>query len=257
MSSAPDSRTIKRERKSRTATYQAVSGELRPTIRRREAMDLSCPPFKQLLASEGDLVRIPRTSALVKRTLDLGFSGLGLIVLLATAFPVIALIIKLDSRGPILFKQKRHGINGKVFTCLKFRTMKAEARPAFVQASRGDPRVTGVGKFLRRTNLDELPQLFNVFWGDMSLVGPRPHPIELDEHYAPLISGYFSRYTVKPGMTGLAQVNGHRGITEGRRAMRNRVRIDMLYIRNFSLITDIKLVVKTLILMIKGDSNAH
>jgi putative colanic acid biosynthesis UDP-glucose lipid carrier transferase len=154
--------------------------------------------------------------------------------------------VRLTSGGPVLFRQRRYGLNGRVASVLKFRTMTTTEDGARVaQATRGDPRVTPFGAFLRATSLDELPQLFNVLAGDMSLVGPRPHAIAHNEAYRGLIRGYMLRHKVKPGITGWAQVNGWRGETDTLDKMRHRVEHDLEYVRNWSLWLDLRILVST------------
>ncbi|WP_170984390.1 undecaprenyl-phosphate glucose phosphotransferase [Rhodoligotrophos defluvii] len=178
-----------------------------------------------------------------------------LLVLLAPLFAAIAVAIKLDSPGPVLFVQRRHGLNHRVINVLKFRTMSvAEDGPQVKQATSDDPRVTRVGAFLRRTSLDELPQLWNVLRGEMSLVGPRPHAIVHNEYYGELIEAYANRHKVKPGMTGWAQIHGYRGNTEDPELMRKRVEYDLLYIEKWSLSLDLEVLIKT---VFKGFVNAR
>jgi lipopolysaccharide/colanic/teichoic acid biosynthesis glycosyltransferase len=155
--------------------------------------------------------------------------------------------IKLDSTGPVIFRQKRYGFNNEEIIVFKFRTMyhdDSEER-IFRQATRNDPRVTRVGRFLRRTSLDELPQLLNVWQGTMSLVGPRPHPIALNEKFDALISGYSARHNVKPGITGWAQVNGFRGETDAIEKMKLRIEHDIFYIENWSVLFDLRILAMT------------
>src|SRR6185437_7559524 len=171
-------------------------------------------------------------------------------LILAISLPVmaaVAALIKLDSRGPVLFRQKRYGFNNNEITVFKFRTMHHDRSPdpTVPQARRNDPRVTRIGGLLRRTSLDELPQLFNVLRGDMSLVGPRPHAVAHNEQYAKIIDGYLGRHRVKPGITGWAQVNGLRGETDTPEKMRMRVQFDLFYIDNWSLLLDLKILLLT------------
>lgn len=183
---------------------------------------------------------------LFKKLEDFIFSSL-IIVLILPLLTAIAVAIKLESRGPVLFRQKRYGFNNKIFEIYKFRSM-YDGRPpekGVPQATRDDPRVTKVGKFLRATSLDELPQLFNVLRGTMSLVGPRPHAVEHNEEYAEIIMGYFARHRVRPGITGWAQVNGLRGETETPGKMEARVKHDVEYIENWTLFLDIKILFMT------------
>ncbi|WP_377830593.1 sugar transferase [Bradyrhizobium lupini] len=163
-------------------------------------------------------------------------------------FVIVPLAIKLDSRGPVLFRQTRHGYNNECIRVLKFRTMTVmEDGDNFKPVVRHDLRVTRLGHFLRRTNLDELPQLFNVLTGDMSLVGPRPHAISQNEVFAELILSFSRRHNVKPGITGWAQVNGHRGDTDTLEKMQRRVEHDLYYIDNWSILLDLKITVMTLV----------
>jgi len=157
--------------------------------------------------------------------------------------------IRLDSKGPILYRQPRYGFNNQVFDVYKFRSMYVDRPPetGVPQATRDDPRITRVGRFIRRTSLDELPQLFNVLEGKMSLVGPRPHAVAHNEEYARIIAGYFARHRVKPGITGWAQVNGLRGETDTPEKMAARVRYDVYYIENWSLMFDFIILVRTAI----------
>ncbi len=160
---------------------------------------------------------------------------------------LIALLIKLDSRGLVVFRQTRHGLDGRQIQVWKFRTMTVcEDGSEFCQATRNDPRVTRLGRFLRRTSLDELPQLINVLQGSMSLVGPRPHPVALNQQYRDRIGRYMARHTIKPGITGWAQVNGFRGETDTIDKMEKRIEYDLWYIQNWSVWLDIKLIIKTI-----------
>ncbi|MCM2311572.1 MAG: undecaprenyl-phosphate glucose phosphotransferase [Steroidobacteraceae bacterium] len=184
------------------------------------------------------------------------------VALLGLAVPLLAIAaaVRLTSPGPVIFTQKRYGLDGKSFRIYKFRTMTqvedGESQLTFTQASRRDARVTPVGAFLRRTSLDELPQLFNVLKGDMSIVGPRPHPVALNETQRKVIDGYMLRHKVKPGITGLAQVNGFRGETDTPEKMRQRVRFDLEYINAWSLLLDIRIMWRTLFVVFH-DPNAY
>ncbi len=180
---------------------------------------------------------------------------LGAAVLLTAASPLlllIALSVKATSPGPAIFRQMRHGIGGEPINILKFRTMKIDSEPEgqFVQATPGDDRVTRLGAFLRRTSLDELPQLINVLKGEMSLVGPRPHPLELNDYYLSRIPRYMFRHKAKPGITGWAQVNGLRGMTDTEEKMALRIEHDLWYIRNWSLWLDLQILMRTPFTMI-------
>lgn len=197
-----------------------------------------------------ELRRAPLTQLerMLKRSIDIAL-GAGAIVLLSPMMVIVACFIKLDSSGPVLFKQTRNGFNGKSFSILKFRTMRVlEDGPVIQQATRNDPRVTQFGRALRRTNLDELPQLFNVLRGEMSLVGPRPHAAAHNNEYEQRIATYAFRYHVKPGITGWAQVNGYRGETRTVALMEKRVEHDLWYINNWSIWLDAKVLLRTLAL---------
>lgn len=183
----------------------------------------------------------------LKRLEDLSIGSLILIMSLPLMLS-IALAIKVSSRGPIIFKQRRHGLNGEVISVYKFRTMHTLDDGAIVvQATKNDERVTPIGKFLRRTSLDELPQFFNVLQGNMSIVGPRPHALAHNEYYRQLIDGYMQRHKVKPGITGWAQINGLRGETDTIEKMRMRVEYDLYYINHWSLGLDLKIILLTAI----------
>ena len=195
------------------------------------------------------LVRQPLTMAeqLTKRTMDLALASLMLVVLMPV-FVALALAIKLESRGPVLFIQRRYGFNQQTFRILKFRSMRVvEDDEALQQAVRGDPRVTRIGRFMRRANLDELPQLLNVLRGEMSLGGPRPHALAHNRQYARTIADYARRHNVKPGITGWAQIHGLRGETASDEIMRCRVAHDLYYIDNWSVGLDLRILGMTLL----------
>jgi putative colanic acid biosynthesis UDP-glucose lipid carrier transferase len=195
-------------------------------------------------------------NGVLKRASDIAISS----VLIAMLWPVmlaIALGVKFTSPGPIIFKQRRYGLYGERILVYKFRTMSVcEDQGTVAQARRGDPRVTRFGAFLRKTSLDELPQLFNVLLGTMSMVGPRPHAIAHNEEYRKLIDGYMLRHKVRPGITGWAQVNGFRGETETLDKMKRRVEYDLHYLRNWSLSLDVTIMLRTARLVVR-DSNAY
>ncbi len=193
----------------------------------------------------------------VKRMFDLIFSTLVIIFILSWLFPVIAVLIRLSSKGPILFKQPRSGVNNEEFLCYKFRSMSVSDDADSKQATRSDPRITRVGAFLRKTSLDEFPQFLNVFMGDMSVVGPRPHMLLHTEEYSELVNKYMVRQLVKPGITGVAQVRGYRGETKEIEDMEGRVRFDVWYIENWSLTLDINIILQTIWNIFKGDEKAY
>jgi Undecaprenyl-phosphate glucose phosphotransferase len=189
---------------------------------------------------------------LAKSIIDTVLAAVAL-VLLSPVFLAIAVAIKLDSKGPVFFKQRRHGFNNGIFWVVKFRTMTVmEDGVDFRQATANDQRVTKIGRFLRRTSLDELPQLWNVLMGDMSLVGPRPHPLALNDRFAKVWPDYANRHRVKPGLTGLAQVMGFRGETSEPRLMRRRALLDLRYIENWSLGLDLWILFKTVAIVLSG-----
>ena len=185
-------------------------------------------------------------NALLKRAEDVILTC-ALLGILAPLCLLVAVAVKLGSPGPVLFRQYRHGADGKPIEIYKFRTMymHTESEDRVTQATRGDPRITPVGRFLRRTSLDELPQFFNVLQGRMSIVGPRPHALAHNEYYKDLVESYMRRHKVKPGITGWAQVNGLRGATETLDAMKARVEHDLWYIDNWSLGLDLKIIALT------------
>ena len=191
-----------------------------------------------------------------KRAFDLVFSSLVIVFILSWLYPLIAILIKIESKGPVLFKQLRSGRNDRQFSCYKFRSMKLNDKSHFKQATKNDDRITKIGSFLRRTSLDELPQFFNVFQGYMSVVGPRPHMLKHTEQYRALIDKFMVRHFSKPGITGWAQVNGLRGETKETEDMERRVEHDIYYVENWSLMWDVRIVFLTIINVARGDSNA-
>jgi len=192
----------------------------------------------------------------LKRSFDILFSVSVLLTIYPVLYVVIGICIKLSSRGPVLFKQVRTGMYGQDFECFKFRTMKVNAEADSLQAAKDDPRKTKIGDFLRKSNLDEFPQFINVLFGDMSVVGPRPHMLKHTEQYSFLIDKYMVRHLVKPGVTGWAQVTGYRGETKTLEQMEGRVKRDVWYLENWSFFLDLKIIVLTLVNMFKGEKNA-
>jgi Undecaprenyl-phosphate glucose phosphotransferase len=195
---------------------------------------------------------------IVKRSFDILFSVAVILLILSWLVPIVAILIRLESRGSVFYFQNRSGRGYKTFRCFKFRTMNvAEGDDEFKQATKNDSRITKVGHYLRKFNIDELPQFFNVFLGDMSVVGPRPHPIKLNETYRPIMERYMSRHLAKPGITGLAQVRGFRGETTDPELMNQRVLADVFYIENWSFLLDIKIILLTVWNMIRGEKMAY
>jgi putative colanic acid biosynthesis UDP-glucose lipid carrier transferase len=170
--------------------------------------------------------------------------------------PLLAVLIKFESKGPVFFKQGRPGLDEEEFYCYKFRSMQIN-KTTEKEASKNDPRVTKIGRFMRKTSLDELPQFFNVLFGDMSVVGPRPHLWSQNKTYGNRIKKYMVRHYVKPGITGLAQVRGYRGEIETEEDMINRIKFDVFYIENWSFAMDVKIIVQTVINIFKGEEKAY
>lgn len=193
----------------------------------------------------------------LKRVFDIIFSSLAIAFVISWLFPIIAIFIRMESSGPVIFKQKRSGKNNKPFVCYKFRTMTVNKDSDLKQATKFDKRITKVGAFLRKTNLDELPQFFNVLKGEMSVVGPRPHMLRHTEEFSKAVDKFMLRHSIKPGITGLAQAKGYRGETNTVAKIKNRVKLDRFYVENWSLLFDLKIIMMTVSSMIKGDENAY
>lgn len=193
----------------------------------------------------------------VKRTFDLVFSLLIILFVLSWLIPIIALLIKLDSKGPVFFRQKRHGLDNEEFDCIKFRSMLVNATADTELASKNDIRITRLGKFLRSSSIDEMPQFINVLLGDMSVVGPRPHMLSVNEDYAQRFDKFMERHYIRPGVTGLAQVNGFRGEVLTDKDVENRLKFDLYYIENWTLFLDIKIILITIKNFILGDEKAY
>ena len=211
--------------------------------------------FFPVLSLRRTMLHEPITKAF-KRTFDIIFSLIIIIGLLSWLVPLLAILIKLESRGPIFFKQGRPGINEQEFYCYKFRSMKIN-NSTEQEASKNDPRVTKIGKFMRKTSIDEMPQFINVLLGEMSVVGPRPHLWSQNKAYGNKIKKYMVRHYVKPGITGLAQIKGYRGEIETDEDMINRIKYDVFYIENWSLILDMKIILQTVINIFRGEDKAY
>ena len=196
-------------------------------------------------------------SQFIKRFFDILFSLFVIVFVLSWLTPILAICIKLESKGPVFFKQSRNGFNYKEFECYKFRSMTPNKDAHLHQATKGDNRITKVGAFIRKTSMDELPQFFNVLFGDMSVVGPRPHMVSHTTMYAQRIDKFMVRHFVKPGITGLAQVSGFRGEVEKEDDIVSRVKYDIFYIENWSLLLDVKIILQTVTNAIKGEEKAY
>jgi putative colanic acid biosysnthesis UDP-glucose lipid carrier transferase len=196
------------------------------------------------------------TTKIFKRAFDIFFAVVVILLLLSWLVPLLAIIIKIESKGPVFFKQGRPGLDEEEFHCYKFRSMKLNGTTE-KEASKNDPRVTKLGRFMRKTSIDELPQFLNVLLGDMSVVGPRPHLWSQNKLYGNRIKKYMVRHYVKPGITGLAQVKGFRGEIETDEDMINRIKFDVFYIENWSLILDLKIIVQTVVNIFKGEDKAY
>jgi putative colanic acid biosynthesis UDP-glucose lipid carrier transferase len=198
-----------------------------------------------------------QANQIAKRAFDILFSGMVIVGVFPIIMPILALLIKLDSPGPIFFKQMRPGKRNKLFPCYKLRTMRNDHGRTELQASKSDNRVTRIGRFLRASSLDELPQFFNVWLGQMSVVGPRPNMLSQLEEYSKRIQVYPQRHAVTPGITGYAQVNGFRGETRAEGAMEKRVEYDLKYMEDWSLLLDVQIIGKTVWNMVVGEKNAY
>lgn len=193
----------------------------------------------------------------VKRSFDIALSLFVIIAILSWLTPLLGLLIKLESRGPVFFKQKRNGLDYQEFYCYKFRSMRPNPEAHLHQIRKNDPRVTRVGKIIRKTSIDELPQFINVLKGEMSVVGPRPHMVSHTHMYAERIDKFMVRHFIKPGITGLAQVSGFRGEVEDDNHIINRVKYDIFYLENWSLLLDIKIVFQTAYNALRGEEKAY
>ena len=222
----------------------------------KKKMDLDSIESVPIMAVRSEPLQFIHNQIL-KRVFDIVFSFCFLITLFPVLYVIFGIFIKLSSSGPIIFKQMRTGIYGKNFYCYKFRSMKMSDDADEKQAEKDDPRTTGFGQFLRRYNLDEIPQFYNVLKGEMSVIGPRPHMLKHTELYSSFIDKYMVRHLIKPGISGWAQVNGYRGETRTTEQMEGRVRCDVWYLENWSFLLDLKIVVITILNMFKGEKNAY
>ncbi|WP_114748817.1 sugar transferase [Pleomorphovibrio marinus] len=197
------------------------------------------------------------TQESLKRSMDVLFSLFVFVFIISWLFPIIGILIKLDTKGPIFFRQLRHGKNNIPFYCYKFRTMHANSEADTRQATEDDPRVTQMGKFLRKSSLDELPQFFNVFLGEMSVVGPRPHAIPMNNKFSEEIDNFMYRHAVKPGITGLAQAKGFRGETKDFFDIYSRCKLDIFYVNNWSPWLDFKIMIWTVYSLFQNNSKVY
>lgn len=193
----------------------------------------------------------------VKRVFDIIFSFTVCVLVMTWLVPLLWILIRIESKGSPIFKQNREGLNGNHFVCYKFRSMKLNDMSDKIHATENDARVTKIGSFIRKTSIDELPQFFNVLKGDMSVVGPRPHVEALSIEYQKEVDDYLKRHAVKPGITGLAQVSGYRGEIKKKSDIKNRVRLDIFYIENWSFLLDVKIILMTVFNVFKGEDKAY
>jgi putative colanic acid biosynthesis UDP-glucose lipid carrier transferase len=198
-----------------------------------------------------------RLNRYIKRVCDIVISLFVIVFILSWLLPILALFIKLTSNGPVFFIQERTGRQHRIFTCIKLRTMMVNNDAHATQTTLNDPRITLAGKFLRKFSLDELPQFLNVLKGDMSVIGPRPHMLKHTLEYSQIIENFHLRQQIRPGITGLSQVEGYRGEIKDDYMLRSRVRLDLLYIRKWNMLLDLMIIVKTAKLVILGDKNAY
>lgn len=194
---------------------------------------------------------------IAKRLFDIVFSMLVIVFLLSWLSPILYFLIKRESKGPLFFKQLREGVKGEIFLCYKYRSMGVNRNADKIQATKNDVRITKIGKFIRKTSIDELPQFINVFKGDMSVVGPRPHMLSQSKLFKKIVKKYMVRHFIKPGITGLAQVKGYRGEIETDSDIKNRVKYDIFYIENWSFYLDIKIIIKTIKNTLEGEEKAY
>ncbi|WP_417952559.1 exopolysaccharide biosynthesis polyprenyl glycosylphosphotransferase [Flagellimonas myxillae] len=196
-------------------------------------------------------------NAFLKRSFDMAFSLLVILGLLSWLTPLLAILITLESKGPVFFRQTRNGVDNREFYCYKFRSMAPNTNADSISATKNDMRITKIGRIIRRTSIDELPQFYNVLFGTMSVVGPRPHMVKHTNEYATSVDKYMVRHFVKPGITGLAQVRGYRGEIEQEADILNRTKFDIFYIENWSMFLDLKIIVQTVLNAIKGEAKAY
>jgi putative colanic acid biosynthesis UDP-glucose lipid carrier transferase len=215
-------------------------------LRKRDEPEFLSKRLSGYITPEGEIFLSNNFNLLIKRSFDVFFSLFFITFILTWLFPVIAILIRFDSKGPIIYKQLRHGRGNKTFRCYKFRTMVKNEEADLRQASKNDKRITRLGRFLRKSSLDETPQFFNVLIGNMSVIGPRPHAVPMNYMFSTDITNYMFRHAVKPGITGLAQAKGYRGEILGFHDIYGRIKLDHYYIKNWSLFLDVKIMIWTL-----------
>lgn len=198
-----------------------------------------------------------KTNQFIKRLFDILVSGVFLCLLFPFIYLIVGMLIKCSSRGSVIFKQKRNGLHGKEFWIYKFRSMYDNEEADIQQATKNDARKTKIGNFIRKTNIDEIPQFINVFIGDMSIVGPRPHMVKHTEEYSRLVDNFMVRHWVKPGITGWSQVSGRRGEIKSREQIAQRVKADIWYIEHWSFLLDLYIIFKTITNIFKGEEEAY
>lgn len=229
-----------------------VTASISPTATLKDSLELDLPVLRCHANSLSEM-----NNRFKKRMVDILVSSFVIVFILSWLIPILGIIIKIQSPGPIFFKQPRSGRNNMSFNCLKLRSMVVNADSNSMQASKGDRRITPIGQFMRRTSLDEFPQFINVFLGQMSIIGPRPHMLAHTEHYSKLIQHYMVRHYVKPGISGWAQVNGYRGETNEPGLMAKRLEYDLEYMNNWSVMLDFKIIAMTAFNLAKGEKNAY
>jgi putative colanic acid biosynthesis UDP-glucose lipid carrier transferase len=226
-------------------------------LRKREEPEFLSRRLSGYITPDGKIFLSNNFNLLIKRAFDVFFSLFFITFILTWLFPIIAILVRFDSKGPIIYKQLRHGRGNKTFRCYKFRTMVKNEEADTRQASQNDKRITRLGRFLRKSSLDEIPQFFNVLIGNMAVIGPRPHAVPMNYMFSTDINNYMFRHSVKPGITGLAQSKGYRGEILGFHDIYGRIKLDHFYIKNWSLFLDLKIMIWTLRTILFKNSGAY
>lgn len=230
--------------------------ERKPPVSRRKYIPKSKKTKREYIKKIPEAI-FNESQQLLKRTFDVSVSLVLTLLIFSWLFPVIGLLIKLTSSGPVFFQQLRHGKDNVPFYCYKFRTMYINDQADIRQATKDDPRITWIGKFLRKSSLDELPQFFNVIRGEMSIVGPRPHAVPMNYKFSSEIDNFMYRHTVKPGITGLAQAKGFRGETKDYYDIYSRCKLDIFYVNNWSPILDVKIIIWTIFSLLLSNDEVY